>query len=463
MVVLAAGRNISCRLALQRLLSFPPKAATVTNGSVNNPGRRLVLYPILDERRSSYHELSYSEHGEDPVDVLQYMSDSTIDDQDVPPTLLELSSSSSIVRVQMIHVPWNPADVNTVQGRYGSPYPSSQKEDIWGQIRNKSLYFQQNSVVGNEGWGRVTAIYDGNNSKKKSSSSKSSSKSSSSLSVGSLVTVGLPGLGTIRSSMWVPQSALLSVPDEVLARLGPNGCTLFQVGGTALRLLTDFRSSSDDNVVIQNAGNSAVGLLTSQLGASSTLFDGTKSVVSIVRRGNKTPRQYDEMVSYLMDVGKNLMVVAEEDLLLQSGSGAGNPIKHLQHTLRDFSPTGQLPKLALNAVGGDSAKLLLKLLDDGGTMVTYGGMSGKPIQIGTPQFIFKDIRLVGYWHSRWMVQQDQTTKQDMINTLCKVVLEEGIVCPSIKVYPLQDFQTALQWQSNQDGAIRSKLVWDCRE
>jgi trans-2-enoyl-CoA reductase len=66
-------------------------------------------------------------------------------------------------------------------------------------------------------------------------------------------------------------------------------------------------------------------------------------------------------------------------------------MKSFQSQLRELSGSGKLPSLALNAVGGKSAKALMKSLETGGTMVTYGGMLAEPVVVATPQLIFKDI------------------------------------------------------------------------
>ncbi|KAK2371044.1 enoyl-[acyl-carrier-protein] reductase, mitochondrial [Trifolium repens] len=47
------------------------------------------------------------------------------------------------------------------------------------------------------------------------------------------------------------------------------------------------------------------------------------------------------------------------------------------------------PALGFNCVCGNSASLVLKFLRQEGTMVTYGGMSKKPVTVSTPAFIFK--------------------------------------------------------------------------
>jgi trans-2-enoyl-CoA reductase len=404
------------------------------------------------QQRRCYHELSYACFG-DPATVLSYQSDPTIVDDD-PPLLLAPPDDESdlLVQVEMLHVPWNPADVNMVQGKYPSPYDSTKNPR--SSPNNKSRHFEGRTVSGSEGWGRIVA-----------------SRSSSSLPEGSLVMVAKPGLGTLRSSLWVPESALLRVPEELVLVLdqhnddqqlgggGPaaKGSTLFQLGGTALRLLSDFVRLAPGDVVLQNAGNSGVGLLVSQL--ASALF-GTR-VVSLVRRDEhkRTPEEFDVLVDHLKTVGKNALVVAEEDLLLDPQAR-----KDFDRQLRELSGSGQsLPKLALNAVGGTSAKSLLHALDPGGTMVTYGGMSGEPVSVATPQLIFKDVRVMGYWHSRWMIQQSHSAKEQMVDTLVHAVKDHHVECPPCQVFALHDVQAALHWQSSGQGAIRRKLVFDCQE
>jgi trans-2-enoyl-CoA reductase len=221
-------------------------------------------------------------------------------------------------------------------------------------------------------------------------------------------------------------------------------------------MVTDFVSLQPGDVVLQNAGNSGVGLLVSQL--ATALF--AAPVVSIVRRASsQTEEEFEELVHYLKTVGKNAMVVAEEDLLQDASA-----MKDFQSQLKELSGSGKLPRLALNAVGGASAELLLKAMEPGGTLVTYGGMSGEPVILATPQLIFKDVRAVGYWNSRWMVQHTHEEKQKMIDELVRAVEENDVQCPPARVFPIyEDVQVALQWQSNQGTAIRSKLVWDCRE
>ncbi len=408
-----------------------------------------------------YHEVSYDRYGKDPREVLSYRSDPTIADLDAPRD----TTDNPFVRVEMMHSPWNPADANTVQGRYPSPYGSftttTPSNGTSLRVASKhciSPYFDQNLVIGSEGWGRVTH------------------SSSPSIPEGSLVTLGLPGLGTLRSSLWVPASAVLPVQEYVYERLGPSGASLFQLGGTALRLLSEFVAPGEP--IVQNAGSSGVGFLASQLAASPWLFGSSSPImISLIRRRGRSKQEFETAVEHLTRVGKNALVVAEEDFFLDDENGKTTidnaAIRELREQLKELSPTGSLPKLALNSVGGDSARILLKLLAPGSTLVTYGGMSGKGVDLPTPQLIFSDVRAVGYWHSRWMVREHQddsgNRRAAMVDTLSMLVQEENLQCPPSKVFGLHDLQEGLLWHENQtkdladQSPVRTKLIWNCRE
>ena len=124
---------------------------------------------------------------------------------------------------------------------------------------------------------------------------------------------------------------------------------------------------------------------------------------------------------------------------------------------------GAAPQLALNAVGGEAASLLLKLLGDGSTMVTFGAMAQQPIKVKATHFIFRDLRLVGYWHSRWMAQRSKVDDRSaMVSKLVSMVLQDQVHCPPVECFALSDYSSALKFHSQQSHeAIRKKVVFDC--
>jgi len=357
-----------------------------------------------------------------------------------------------LVRVDMMAAPLNPADVMCIHGRYPSPFGSSSREAFAASLRASPLFSSSSSgrtVAGSEGWGRIVEIVGG-------ASASSDANYSLDLKEGDCVVPGVPGMGTMRSSLWLPANNVvpLSRGSELLDKGDPTAVApLFQTAGTALRMLEDFVDLQRGDIVVQNAGNSAVGLMASQLVSS----NGVKTV-SLVRRGDRSTSQYDELVEYLTVTGKNVAVFAEEDLTNDSAS--------FRSCLEHVREMGQAPpRLALNAVGGVSSSLLLNMLGDSGTMVTYGGMSQQPIQVKTTQFIFRDKRLVGYWHSRWMAQQSSIEERvAMMDRLVSLVLDASLQCPPVKSFHLSEFQAALEFEANQSNqAIRRKVVFDCRE
>jgi trans-2-enoyl-CoA reductase len=330
----------------------------------------------------------------------------------------------------MWHAPLNPADINTMQGKYPSPIT----ED---SIRT-SRFASGMTVAGSEGWGRVTNVMG----------------DTGGIKAGDVVTVGRSGLGTFRSSFWTPATTVLPLQQgyQLKKLLGSQAATISQLGGTALRMLRDFVTLQPGEVVLQNAGNSGVGFMASQLG--STLLN--VSVVSVCRRGSRSKEQWEELVQHLMTEGKCTRVVAEEDLTSREA------IQDFKDELKRNSVTGCLPLLALNAVGGNSASLLCQCLEKGGTMVTFGGMSKQPVTIPTSQLIFRDLRLRGYWHSRWMVENSLSARQQLVDELADAVVRRKILCPPVKEFSFSQVDAALTYD-RYEHAIRRKVVFQCQE
>jgi len=387
------------------------------------------LHRISRSRITSrtYHELSYAEKGE-PFDVLEYFK------QDANLARPVSSHPDYTIPVQMMHAPWNPADKNKIQGKYPSPQSNPPPQPPSARANGGDW-----KVAGSEGWGHVM--------------DHNGALDSPHLTPGSWVTLGHSGMGTFRSQLWLPPTAMIPVErgDELYDSQGPAAASLFQLGGTAFNMLTEFETLREGSVVVQNAGNSGVGWMVSQLCKFRQI-----QVISLVRRGTKTPEEYDLMVNALTENHTNTTrIVAEEDVLEDKDA-----FKSLQSGL----PNESAVRLGINAVGGPSATLLLRLLAPGGTLVTYGGMSMKPVTVATPQLIFRDVNVRGYWHSRWMSQAFVKQKKHLVDQLVDDVLDHGVQCPPVQVFALSEMKEALEFELQQSKeAIRRKVVLDCRE
>jgi trans-2-enoyl-CoA reductase len=54
-------------------------------------------------------------------------------------------------------------------------------------------------------------------------------------------------------------------------------------------------------------------------------------------------------------------------------------------------------------------------------MVTYGGMSKKPMTIPVGQLIFQDLSYKGYWMTRWNQEHHIQERQDMLESIASLV------------------------------------------
>ncbi|XP_049385846.1 enoyl-[acyl-carrier-protein] reductase, mitochondrial-like [Solanum stenotomum] len=141
---------------------------------------------------------------------------------------------------------------------------------------------------------------------------------------------------------------------------------------SALRMLEDFVALKSGDTIVQNGATSIVGQCVIQLAR----IRGIHSI-NIIRDKPES----DKIKEKLIKLGAN-KVFTESEL----------EVKGVKNLLGDIPK----PSLGLNCIGGNAANMVVKFLKQGGTMVTYGGMSKKPITISTPYCIFKDISLKEY-------------------------------------------------------------------
>ena len=176
---------------------------------------------------------------------------------------------------------------------------------------------------------------------------------------------------------------------------------------TAYCLLKKVVDLAPGSWVLQNAGNSAVGLSVIRM-AKAMGF----RTISQVRR--------EELIEPLKAAGADHVVLEGSDWVKQA--------KEL---------TGGAPiALALNSIGGDSAIDQIKVLGDGGTQVTFGGMVGDKVRFPTRFLIFNDVRLVGFWWDQWSKRQGAEAVQSVMDAVYAMMASGDLNLPIEASYSL---------------------------
>ena len=163
-------------------------------------------------------------------------------------------------------------------------------------------------------------------------------------------------------------------------------------------MLKDFSPLSPDtgdSWFIQNGANSGVGRAAIQLGR----IWGLKSINII--RDRPTPEDTQTLKDELLSLGAT-HVLTESELLSRS----------TRDLVASWTSSGREKiKLGLNCVGGKPTSAMVKLLSPGGHLVTYGGMAKQPLEVPTGLLIFKDLKMSGFWVSRWSDENAEEKKR----------------------------------------------------
>ena len=233
------------------------------------------------------------------------------------------------------------------------------------------------------------------------------------------------GLGTWCQACAVPAEKLVIVPEGI----EPLQAAMLKVNPiTAWRMLHDFVSLQPGDWLIQNAANSAAGRCAIQIAREL----GYKTI-NIVRRA--------ELVEELRGEGA--------DVVLLDGDNLRDEVA---------AATQRAPiRLALNAVGGESAIRMAKTLSPEATVVTYGAMSLKPMCIPNGMLIFKNLRFTGFWVNKWY---DGATAKQRAETFAPLfeMAQRGLLRTKVeKTYPLAEAKAAVAHASQ--GKRGGKIVF----
>lgn len=160
------------------------------------------------------------------------------------------------------------------------------------------------------------------------------------------------------------------LPDEQAA-------TFFVNPASAIVMIRDVLRVPAGAWVLQTAAGSALGRMVIRLGKK----HGFRTI-NVVRRAE----QADE----LRQLGADEVIVSTSESVPQR-------VWALTH--------GKGVPFALDAVGGETGTNCVKALGRSGRLVVYGSLSGEPISCDPRTLLTNDLRIEGFWLSRWVKHQ----------------------------------------------------------
>ena len=177
------------------------------------------------------------------------------------------------------------------------------------------------------------------------------------------------GAASAWSEFYLTHAAgLVVVPDSID---DATACQLTAMPMSAVRLLADLDVKPGDWIA-QNAANGAVGKMLSKLAAEKGIH-----VLNIVRR--------------------------EDAVAELAAEGIGNTVSTEQEDwqARARALTGGAPVIrAVDSIGGRASDELMDLVGEGGRLVSFGALSGRPLQVTAENLLFKQTTISAFWGAR---------------------------------------------------------------
>ena len=221
----------------------------------------------------------------------------------------------------------------------------------------------------------------------------------------------------------VDEKNLILLPDDI----DPIQLSMLKVNpATAYLMLKKYVKLQPGDWIIQDAANSAVGQYIIRLAK----IEGIKTI-NIVRR--------KELANDLKEIGA--------DFVIQDSPNMASEVKELTND-SDI-------KLAIDAVGGDIILRIGDCLAEEATILNYGLLSGKNIEMTSYQTVFKRLVLTGFWLMPWLQKMERQEIFEMYNHLAGLIASKKLHVPIEKTYPLEEIKKAVKHSAtyNRSGKI----------
>lgn len=199
-----------------------------------------------------------------------------------------------------------------------------------------------------------------------------------------------------------------AIPDEAAAQL-------IAMPFSAVALL-EFLGAKSGEWIVQNTANGAVGKTLAMLAKARGVH-----VVNLVRR----------------DAGvEELQALGIENVVSTAASGWKARVRELTG--------GASIRAGVDSVAGSATNDIADLLGDEALLVSFGSMTGEPMQILSGPVIFKQLTIKGFWLSKMSGTLAPGDRARLIGELIALVAKGEIKLPFEGVYDLADVGAAVK-------------------
>jgi len=216
--------------------------------------------------------------------------------------------------------------------------------------------------------------------------------------------------GTWAEYFIAPARMVIPMPDSID---DDTAAQLIAMPLSALMLL-EFLQVKQGQWIVQNAANGAVGKALAMLAKARGVH-----CINLVRR--------DAGVAEMAELGiDHTISTAQSDWMAQVQAKVGKASI----------------AAAVDSVGGRASSELMTLLGDGGTLVSFGSMTGEPMQLSSGDVIFKQATVKGFWGSKVSQAMAPDDKRRLVGELLQLAARGGLSLPVDGVFGLDEVAAA---------------------
>ncbi|WP_312709017.1 zinc-binding dehydrogenase [Stenotrophomonas sp.] len=231
--------------------------------------------------------------------------------------------------------------------------------------------------------------------------------------------------GTWSEAFIAPARMVIPMPEAIADE---TAAQLIAMPLSALMLL-EYLQVEPGQWIVQNTANGAVGKTLAMLAAARGI-----PVVNLVRRDAGVQEMAALGIAHVFSTASDGWKDAVRAVLGEAGATA-----------------------AVDSVGGTAAGDLVGLLGDGGTLVSFGSMTGEPMQISSGDVIFKQATVKGFWGSKVSQAMAVEDKRRLVGELLQRAASGELKLPVEGVFALEDVAAAVD-ASGKPGRVGKVLL-----